>query len=70
MTNKKVLKRKPANMAPIDSNTNGINITKGDSCVSSIFTSLLLYEPWNVLKINLQEYIYVKNAVKIPIPAA
>ena len=30
---------------------------------------LLLYGPWNVLKINLQEYIEVKNAVKIPIVA-
>ena len=49
---------------------NGINITKGDSWVSPILIFLLLYSPWKVLKINLQEYIEVKNAVKIPIPAA
>jgi hypothetical protein len=67
---KRSLNKKPANIAPIDNKTKGINITNGDSCVSSIFTNLLLYLPWNVLKINLHEYIEVKNAVKIPIPAA
>ena len=45
----------PANTAPIESITNGINITNGDSWVSLIGIFLLLYEPWNVLKNNLQE---------------
>ena len=66
----KSLKIYPANIAPIESKTKGINITRGDSCVSSIFIFLLLYSPWKVLKINLHEYIEVKKAVKIPIPAA
>ena len=38
----KSLKIKPENIAPIDSNIKGINIMRGDSCVSSILIFLLL----------------------------
>ena len=35
----------PAKIAPTDKKIRGINITNGDSCVSSILISLLLYSP-------------------------
>ena len=63
------LKKIPIKIAPIASKDDGNNITKGDSWTSFKLIFLLWYLPWKVLKINLQEYIAVSRAVKIPTEA-
>ena len=67
---KESLNKKPANIDPTTKQAKEMIIIASDSWTSDWDTFWLLNYPWKVLNINLHEYMAVKNAVKIPTPAA